>query len=352
METRVLAQEHIAELLRTFGRDLVMDRVIDRLGEALAAGGVEPALTPPRAGFARAGDSGVLEWMPHRDPGKAVTIKTVSYTPTNPEQHGLPTILGTLTRFDDSTGRLTAIADGVLATAVRTGAASAVASGLLARRDSRVLGMIGAGAQAVTQAHALSRVLPLERVLVYDVDPARCASLTDRLAFTGLEVRPAGREEVAAAADVICTATSVAVGAGPVLDGSGLAEHVHINAVGADLPGKTELPVALLRSALVVADHPAQALQEGECQQLAADDIGPELAYVCAHPEAFAYAREQTTVFDSTGFALEDHLVLDVLLQFADEAGLGWSARIEHLPTDALDPYAFTRSAVPATALK
>ncbi|GAA3427125.1 ornithine cyclodeaminase family protein [Streptosporangium sandarakinum] len=344
--TVILGQEHLEEIIRVFGRDHVMDLLMGRLTEALANTRAKTGQTPPRSGFVRCPqDSGVLEWMPHREPGRAVTIKTVAYTPTNPTSSNLPTILGAVSRFDDLTGRLVAVCDGVLLTALRTGAASAIASRLLAHPDSAVLGMVGAGAQAVTQVHALSRVLPLRQVLVHDVDRRRAADLAHRVAFTGVEVRVAETAEIEASADVICTVTSVAIGAGPVLGGNGLKPHAHVNAVGSDLPGKTELPLALLRTAAVFPDHTAQALREGECQQLEEHGIGPELADLCAEPELARQYAGRLTVFDSTGFALEDHVALDVLLELAADCGVGWQVQIEHLPGNAVDPYAFSMAA-------
>ncbi|GAA3078714.1 hypothetical protein GCM10020000_75370 [Streptomyces olivoverticillatus] len=219
METWVLSERDVAQVLDAVGRDALMDRVIDRLAEGLAeVGRGERALSPQRGGFERAEPvPGIWEWMPHREAGDSITLKTVGYSPANPDRFGLPTIIGTVARFDDATGALTALTDGVLLTAIRTGAASAVASRLLAAPDSRVAGFIGAGAQSVTQLHALSRVLPLERALVWDTDPAHAASYADRVAFLGLDVRVATPEEIAAEADVICTATSVPIGQGPVL---------------------------------------------------------------------------------------------------------------------------------------
>lgn len=340
--TDVLAQEHVAEIIRRVGRDEVMDRVISRLQETLAVSDLGNLdTTPAREGFVRGTDhSAVLEWMPHRQPGRAITLKAVAYTPDNPGRRGLPTILSTIARFDDITGRLTVLCDGVLLTAVRTGAASAVASRLLADPDSTVLGLIGAGAQAVTQAHALKRVLPLTEVLVYDIDPSRAESLSRRIAFTGLRARVADPETVAAA-HVICTATSVARGGGPVLPAGPVRPDAHINAIGADLPGKTELPAELLRrAALVCPDHTAQARREGECQQLDEADIGPDLGVLCADPERAEPYRGGITVFDSTGSAVEDHVALDVFAEIAQELGIGLRTRIEHIPADCVDPYA------------
>ncbi|WLW53489.1 ornithine cyclodeaminase family protein [Streptomyces sp. YU58] len=340
METTVLTRQHVAKLVKESGNDRFMDRMIVRLREAFTAS--DTGVTPARDGFLRGpGDTAILEWMPHHDPGRSITIKTVAYTPSNPTTYQLPTIIGSLTRYDDVTGRLLALCDGILPTAIRTGAASAIASELLARPDSKVLGLVGAGAQAVTQAHALSRVFPLERILVHDIEPAHARSFADRVDFLGLDVRVADLAELEAAADIICTVTSVGVGEGPVLSGENLRPHVHINAIGADLIGKFEVPRAVLKSAFVTPDHVEQALREGECQQLGADDLGPDLMTLCADPRAAARHREEMTVFDSTGFALEDHVALDVLLELAEEAGIGDRIQVEHLPDDALNPYSF-----------
>ncbi|WP_410813375.1 ornithine cyclodeaminase family protein [Micromonospora sp. 067-2] len=339
--TLVLTQDDVSSILEICGRDRVMDLMIESLLQTLPLAYRMAIGTPSRDGFRRCeAGSGVLEWMPHREPGRSITIKTVAYTPTNPRTVGLPTILGTIARFDDVTGHLSAICDGVLLTAIRTGAASAVASQLLARPDSAVVGLVGAGAQAVTQLHALTRVFDIRRVLVHDVEPAHSGSFADRVAFLGLDVRVAALDEVESRADIICTATSVGVGAGPVLIARRLQPHVHVNAVGADLPGKVELPVDLLRSAYVVPDHLGQAHREGECQQLTPAEIGPELSALLARPEEAVRRRNGRTVFDSTGFALEDHIAVDVFLELAAQHGLGQQIRLESLPTDALNPYA------------
>jgi alanine dehydrogenase len=341
MTTLVLDARDIARIISTVGRDEVMDRITGSLLTAfrgLARG--DGGDTPARGGFTReANGQGCLEWMPHHQPGESVTIKTVAYSPGNPEHCSLPTILGTIARFDDVTGRLTALADGVVLTAIRTGAASAVASRLLARPDSSVVGLIGAGAQAVTQLHGLSRVFDIGQVLVHDVDPRHLASFAQRVDFLGLDVRTAPAAEVVAAADILCTATSVEVDGGPVFQDAGLREHLHVNAIGADLPGKTELPKSLLERAFVCTDHIEQALREGECQQLGADRIGAHLPQLCAAPELAHPHRSRTTVFDSTGFALEDHVALDVMLELATDLGLGTPVDIEYHPADALEVY-------------
>ncbi|AXG83131.1 ornithine cyclodeaminase family protein [Streptomyces paludis] len=328
-------------MLRKVGRDAFMDEMMERLSDGFRAlGEGRLATSPARSGFVRESNgTGVLEWMPHHAPGDSATLKVVGYTPSNAATSALPTIIGTVSRYDDATGRLTALADAVVLTALRTGAASALASSVLARRDSRVVGLIGTGAQAVSQLHALSRVFDIERVLVHDIDRDNADSFLIRSKFLGLDVRTAPPETIAAQADIICTATTTEVGAEPVFPDRDMLGHVHVNAIGADLPGKTELPVELLRRALVCPDHREQAVKEGECQRLAPEEIGPELATLIAEPERAEAARDTPTVFDSTGFALEDHIALDVLLGFAAQLGLGTAIEVEYHPSDALNPY-------------
>jgi ornithine cyclodeaminase/alanine dehydrogenase-like protein (mu-crystallin family) len=340
-ETWLLGQDEMVRLLQVVGRDNLMRRMILAFEQGFTElGHGRRTDSPVRMGFTRSGDvPGVIEMMPHREPGAGVTIKTVSYSPRNLIDQRLPTILGTVARVDDDTGRLVALTDGVLLTAIRTGAASAVATSMLAHPQSRVVGLIGAGAQAVTQLHGLSQVLAIESVLVHDTDPAHAHSFPSRVAFLDLNVRTAGPERILAESDVLCTATSVGVGAGPVVPDGDHRPHLHINAIGSDQVGKTELPRSLLRRALVCVDHRGQAFREGESQQLTEHEVGPSLAHLCAQPGEAATYRERLTVFDSTGFAFEDHLALDVVMAAAGELGLGTKILIEGRPEDLLDPY-------------
>ncbi|MYU14995.1 ornithine cyclodeaminase family protein [Streptomyces sp. SID8361] len=341
MQTRILCQRDIKRILSVVGRDVLMDRLISELHNAFARlGRGEVGGPPPRTGFTRDGNvPGVIEFMPHRAAGAGVTMKTVSYSPRNPERLHLPTIVGTLTRFDDDSGSLVALADAGAITAMRTGAVAAIATRLFARPGSTTLALVGAGAQAVTQAHALSRILPLERILVSDIKPEHAASFAGRAGFLGLPVEVTDAATATASADVLCTVTSVPAGGGPVVPAAPRLQHLHINAVGADEPGKFELPRALLDEAFICVDHPGQARAEGEFQQLPDRELGPSLAELCAAPETAVAYRENLSVLDSTGSAFADHIAFDVLLGFADELGLGQKMAIESTPEDVLDPY-------------
>lgn len=343
LETLLITSQDVAHLVELESLDGLMDRMIARLTQVFKETAKNEVELRPRNGFTYdKPHPGVLEWMPHMHAGRSATIKVVSYNPTNPEFVGIPTIISIINVFDINTGHLTAVMDGTFLTALRTGAASAVASRLLARPDSCVIGLVGCGAQAVTQLHALSRIFKLHEVVIYDTDPEQAASFPQRISFIDIPVRVVTLGELETVADIICTATSVAIGDGPVILGEALQEHVHINAVGSDLPGKIELPLELLKNCLLCPDYRVQAMVEGECQQVQPENIGPDLLTLVAHPEQYEAWQSKRTVFDATGFALEDSAAADLLLFLARQYEIGTRIKLEHCPIDAYNPYDFS----------
>ena len=126
---------------------------------------------------------------------------------------------------------------------------------------------------------------------------------------------------------------------GPVVD---LVPHragLHVNAIGADFPGKTELPAELLTGAFVVPDVLSQCIAEGECQQVPVARIGPELTDVVREPDRFAHRRDQLTVYDSTGWAVQDAVALQLAVELARQHHLGTELQLELLPGNPHDPY-------------
>lgn len=350
MDTLLLTGDDVHRIARRVGLDALMDTLIERLTEAVA--GFDPAHTiiPARAGFAYSEPTeGLIEWMPCMRLGDRAVVKMVGYHPANGRTGALPTIVSTVSAYDTASGHLQCLMDATFLTALRTGAASAVATRILAAPEAETVGLIGAGAQAVTQLHALTRVLSVRRVLVHDVSAQTAGSFAERVAaFAGdLQIERAPADEVAASADVLCTATSVGVGKGPVFGDVEVRPWCHINAVGSDFPGKVELPLSLLRGSLVCPDFRAQALVEGECQQLDPEAVGPDLATLVRERERFEGDRTRLTVFDSTGWALEDQVTMELFVEIASELGIGRRLSIEALDGDALNPYDF----VSATAL-
>lgn len=353
MDTLILAAEDIRLIALRVGLDALMDETIARLWTAFETFDPSTTLVPARQGFVYTRPTmGLLEWMPCMSDNAHATIKLVGYHPGNARAHNLPTILSTVSAYDIRTGHLTCLMDGTFLTALRTGAASAIASRLMASHDAEVLGLIGGGAQAVTQLHALSRVLPLRRVLVHDRDPAVAASFAGRAGCVAehISLETASLHDVVQGADVICTATSVGVGQGPLFDGVEPRPWAHFNAVGSDFRGKVELPASLLRRSFVCPDDREQALQEGECQQLAPEEIGPNLYEVVQRREQYDSLSQGLTVFDSTGWALEDHVTMELLMAHAVSCGVGSRVAIETASADALNPYHFleAQAALPA----
>ncbi len=350
MKTLILTSDDTRAIVRRVGLDAVMDEMIDRITTTLRTYDIHETVVPVRAGFHYETPTiGLIEWMPIMRNGNRTTVKIVGYHPRNPTDYGIPTILATVSAYDTATGHLVGLADGTFLTALRTGAASAVATQHLAREDSKVVGLIGCGAQAVSQLHAISRCFDIEQVLIYDIDDSVLRSFPQRISILGLrraEVGVADTAAILAESDILCTATSVDVGGGPVFSDGQSKPGLHINATGSDFKGKVEIPKELLLRSLVVPDVLEQAISEGECQQLDGDNIGPELHDVVKDPERFAFAREQRTVFDSTGWALEDHVALEMMMHYAGELGLGTEMEIESISHDAKNPYEFVANHV------
>ncbi len=339
----ILTRDDIRHVVRETGIDALMDEMIARLTAALQTFRLEDATIPPRQGFRYSEPApGLIEWMPCMyNGGRQATIKIVGYHPENTVTRNLPTILSTVSAYDTYSGHLICMMDGTLITALRTGATSAVASRIMASDRTTSLGLIGGGAQAVTQLHALSRVLDLTHVMIYDVDPARQASFLRRAGEVSkhLKIEPVSLERIVESSDVLCTVTSVGIGEGPVFNGIEPVPWAHINAVGSDFPGKTELPLDLLRRSFVCPDFREQAVMEGECQQLASNEIGPSLVELVQAPDQYGYAKEQLSVFDSTGWALEDHVAINLFMELAASLDVGARMPIELISSDVLNPY-------------
>ena len=349
-KTLVLSSFDIQEILRHFGVDWTMMTLVERLRIAINNYNPQKISIPVRSGFHyEKPQSGLIEWMPlyHQDgqTGK-VLIKVVGYHPSNPSKFTLPTIISTISEYDTNSGHLCAVIDGVLATAIRTGAASAVASKLMAHPASSNLGLIGCGTQAVTQLHAISLCFEIERVLFYDIDPNASSSFEKRCSALNLDIDfvSTNIEEIVKNSDILCTATSIDIGSGPLFSDIETKPHLHINAVGSDFPGKVEIPFDLLQKCFVCPDFIEQAIVEGECQQLERKDIGAGLVEVAQNSDKYAYLQNERSVFDSTGWALEDKVVMDLFLDCASELGLGQELEIEHRPSDTKNPYDFAEA--------
>jgi alanine dehydrogenase len=236
-------------------------------------------------------------------------VKNINMHPAN---RGIPSIIGTLTLFDPQTGFPLAIMDATAITRMRTGAASGVATRLLARADAQVLSLIGAGNQAYTQLEAILLVRPrIEHVLIHDLDQERASAFaraaTDRF---GVVVRIAATaEEAVRAADILTTITPARA---PIVQRDWVKAGTHINAIGADAAGKQELASDLTANVRVVVDDMEQATHSGEINVplsqgvFSESDIYAELGHLVAGVKSGRQNSTDITLFDSTGLALQD----------------------------------------------
>ncbi|MDO8473359.1 MAG: ornithine cyclodeaminase family protein, partial [Dehalococcoidia bacterium] len=215
---------------------LAMREVIDVVEKAFSAYATGQAKMPPKAYISL--DKGDFRAMPASLPG-AVGLKWVSVHTGNP-QTGLPTVMATLIFNDPDNGYPLAVMDATELTAYRTGAAAAIASKFMARKDSSSIGLIGAGRQAFTQLMAHAELFKLDEVRVFDSDHATADRLVK--SFPQFNVRSASLEETAST-DIVCTVTTARE---PVLMRHHVKPGTHINAIGADAAGKEELDPSLL----------------------------------------------------------------------------------------------------------
>ena len=344
--TIILDTAALRAIVADVGVDQLMDEMIERLRDRFEAFDPKTTESIQRTGFAYQQPSlGLIEWMPTMQCGERVSIKTVGYHPANPTLRSLPSVLATTSLYDTTTGELLALTDSTFLTALRTGAASAIATDLLAPRDVETVGIIGCGAQAVTQLHAISRVRPFTRVLAYDADPSVAATLLERLPssvghrVTVDVVAAEDRAALLGSVDVLCTVTSVDPGEDAVIADGDHKRSLHVNAVGADFPGKLELPDSLIDRAAVVPDVVEQCLVEGESQRLTEDELAADLATLCAEPTTAQALQQRLTVFDSTGWALEDMVAAELALEHAARLDVGVDAELQLIGDDPYDPY-------------
>ncbi len=313
METIILTYEDVKELL-------TMEETIGAVERAFELHGRGLTQMPPKVYLSF--EKGDLRAMPAYLEGKA-GIKWVNSHPENPKK-GLPTVMAVLILNDPETGYPIAVMDATHITNFRTGAGSAVASKYLARRDSKVFGFVGCGRQAYTQFLALKEIFEIEKVKAYDVNERNAEKFVEFCRkWTEADVKPI---EDVCDCDVLTTTTPSRK---PVVMNDWIREGTHINAIGADAPGKQELDEKILLRAKIVVDDLEQAMHGGEINVaiskgiLKPQDIYASLGEIVAGLKAGRENDEEITVFDSTGLAIQDIAVAKVVYDKAVETGKG-----------------------------
>jgi len=278
---------------------------------------------------------GVIELMPISD-ARLYSFKYVNGHPSN-TRAGLPTVMAFGLLADVATGRPELLSELTLTTAMRTAATSVMVARRLARPDSRVMALIGNGAQSEFQSMAFHLLMGIAQVRLFDVDAGATAKLVANLraAAPALEAVVCGSiAEAVRGADIVTTVTADKTNA-TILTPDMLEPGMHINGVGGDCPGKTELHADVLRAASVFVEYEPQTRIEGDLQQMPADFAVTEFWRVLAGAAPGRTSGGQITLFDSVGFALEDFSALRMLRDLAAELGVGRS--IDLVP-DMADP--------------
>lgn len=242
--------------------------------------------------------------------------KIVNVHPKNPEK-GLPTVGAVVILNDARDGRPLALIDAAWITGIRTGAAGAIAAKYLARKNAKTLGVIGAGQQAFFQIIATTKVRDIEEILVYDQKEEVIAKLAESLEGLGIKIKKASLEE-AAKTDILATTTPARI---PIIKNEWIAQGGHINAIGADAPGKEELDPEILKRAKIVIDNWAQASHSGEINvplekgTINKENVYAELGNIVAGKTAGRETDEEITIFDSTGLAFQDLYTANIVWQ-------------------------------------
>lgn len=278
---------------------------------------------------------GVIELMPIHDKER-YSFKYVNGHPLNPKT-GKQTVIAFGVLAEAESGYPLLLAEMTLLTALRTAATSALASSYLAKKGISSCGIIGTGAQSEFQvlAHAFS--LGIKDVLYFDIDPKAMDKFEKNLAPFSLRLhRMQSGHEVAEKTDLVTTATA-AKGRATILSADWIRPGVHINGIGGDCPGKTELDGSLLDKAKVVVEYFPQTEEEGEIQGRGKSVVYAELHELVSGKREGRENSSEITLFDSVGFALEDYSALSLVYALAEKHGIGERISLFPNPQDPKD---------------
>ena len=324
-KTLILSQKDVAKLVD-------IKSAIGAVEEAFAEYGLGRARMPPKIYLDLPEFSGDFRAMPsYVRKFKLCTLKWVNAHPRNAAV-GLPAVMAILIVNDPRTGFPLAIMDGTLATSLRTGAGGAVAAKYLARKNSRVAALVGCGVQARAQLSALREIFNIKEARVWGHQKILAARFIRAMKKTGEAMTAAANvQQCVEGADIVVTTTPSRK---PIVRSAWVEEGVHINAIGADAPGKEELDPKILKRARVVVDDLEQASHSGEINVPVArglfkpKDIHATLGEIVAGRKKGRTSPREVTVFDSTGLAIQDTAVAGLIYKAALERKFGKWMRI------------------------
>ncbi|ENK1243948.1 ornithine cyclodeaminase [Clostridium sporogenes] len=318
LKTKYIDLPTMAKYLKSVGSETVMERLIPYMEDDYKRW--EDFQKMPRT--AHHTDIGVLELMPIGD-SKLYSFKYVNGHPENPK-HNYLTVMGIGLLAEVSTGFPLLLSELTLTTALRTAANSVMGAKYLARPDSKKMALIGNGCQSEFQALAFHHILGIDEIYCYDVDPAATDKLMDNLKdVRNLKlIKCNSTKEACKGVDIITTVTADKRNA-IVITPDMVEPGVHINGVGGDCPGKTELDSEVLHMGNVYVEFEPQSRIEGEIQHMDKDFKVTEICNVIKTGKPIDRKPGEITIFDSVGFALEDFSMLRLMYDIAKEENIG-----------------------------
>lgn len=325
METLLLSDDEVKGLIS-------MRDVMDAVEMAFREKGLGRVQMPSKIYLFFGKYNGDLRAMPSYLEGMEIAaVKIVNVHPENKENHGLPTVMAVIILVDPRSGFPLAVMGGTTITNMRTGAAGGIAAKYLARRNSRVIGLVGAGAQARTQLTALLEMFgSFNEVRVWSrSEETKMRFRDEATANYGHLCRVVAVERVEDAvrgADIIVTTTPSKA---PLIMDEWVQPGVHFNCIGADAPGKEELDPSILRRAKIVVDDWEQASHSGEINVplsrglISRSDVWAEIGEIVAGLKPGRVCDSEITVFISTGLAIQDAVTANLVYQRALEKSVG-----------------------------
>lgn len=329
--------------------DTGIERAIEGIADAIAEDFRRWEQFDKTARVASHSDIGVIELMPTSD-GVQYGFKYVNGHPANPAR-GLQTVTAFGVLADVESGYPTLWTEMTILTALRTAATSATVARVLAPEGATTMAMIGTGSQAEFQALAFRALLGIRSLRVWDTDPVALDVFEANMRPLGFDIVRAGSAaEAVSGAQIITTCTADKANA-TVLTDDMVMPGVHINAIGGDCPGKTELDARILHRSDIFVEYPPQTRIEGEIQQLDAEHPVTELWRVMRGEATGRTSADQITIFDSVGFAIEDFSALRYLAEAIDGTDYFTDVDIIAEPADPKNLFALVAEGAAAPAL-
>lgn len=312
---------------------LQMSDCMDIVEKAFAELANGTAVLPLRTGIKP--PDGISLYMPAYLKGMgALACKVVTVYKDNPVKHKMPTTIGKVLLQDINTGDVICIMDGGYLTAVRTGAASGVATKYLARKDkNQIAGIFGAGVQAKMQLWAVAVARDISKAIVYDIsDDAMTKFISEMSAKLNIEILKAKSPEDVLQADVICTATS---SASPLFDGKLVKAGTHINGIGSHAPAMRELDTEIIKRSLFVGDSREACFSEAGDIMIPVSEgaikdshFYAELGEIITGKKKGRTDDSMITLFKSNGLAIQDAATAKIVYEKAVEKGIGTKVEI------------------------